>query len=262
MQEKPLISIITVNLNDLEGLKKTMQSVFEQTWQKFEYIVIDGGSTDGSKEYIESNSDKIDYWISEKDSGIYNAMNKGIKVANGEYLLFLNSGDELYNPLVFEENKNLIHTEDLVYFDIFLIFPGHTKTHNYPGTLSFKTFMEGSIGHPTTFIKRSLFEKTGLYDEKLQIVADWKFFAVAVVKNKCSRRKVDAVLSKFYMDGISSINGKTVREERKRVMKTSFPFRSFFYQNKRKFNDFKFIQVCRTFFKKITDKIENRQILK
>ncbi|MGB8703989.1 MAG: glycosyltransferase, partial [Gillisia sp.] len=95
MPEKPLLSIITVNLNNLEGLKRTMQSVFEQTWQEFEYIVIDGGSSDGSKEYIEANSAKIDHWVSEPDKGIYNGMNKGIKVANGEYLLFLNSGDEL-----------------------------------------------------------------------------------------------------------------------------------------------------------------------
>ncbi len=85
------LSIITINLNNLAGLQKTMQSVFEQTFTDYEYIVIDGGSTDGSKEYIEQHSDKLAYWVSEKDKGIYNAMNKGIIKAGGDYLLFLNS---------------------------------------------------------------------------------------------------------------------------------------------------------------------------
>lgn len=228
----PKISIITVNLNNLNGLKRTMSSIFQQSWQDFEYIVIDGGSTDGSAAFIEEQSEKIDHWISEPDVGIYNAMNKGIKASTGKYLLFLNSGDELYVPSVLEKNQNFIHTEDLVYFDIFLVFSGYTKVHNYPHNLNFKTFMQGSIGHPTTFIKRELFERVGYYDENLQIVADWKFFAIAVVKHNCSRRKVNAVLSKFYMDGISSINGKAVGEERKRVMSTNFPIRSIIYHLK------------------------------
>ena len=91
----PQLSIITINYNNLAGLQKTFESVFNQTFQDFEYIVIDGGSTDGSKELIEQYHDKIDYWVSEPDSGIYNAMNKGIVRANGEYLQFLNSGDSL-----------------------------------------------------------------------------------------------------------------------------------------------------------------------
>ena len=97
MDKKPLISIITINFNDKIGLQRTFDSVFAQDFNDFEYIVIDGGSNDGSKELIEENTDKISYWISEPDKGIYNAMNKGIKVANGEYLLFLNSGDKFYN---------------------------------------------------------------------------------------------------------------------------------------------------------------------
>lgn len=82
------LSIITINYNNLEGLKKTVESVVNQTWQEFEYIVIDGGSTDGSATYLESQNDKITYWVSEPDKGIYSAMNKGIAKATGEYLLF------------------------------------------------------------------------------------------------------------------------------------------------------------------------------
>ncbi|MFZ3274524.1 MAG: glycosyltransferase, partial [Lutibacter sp.] len=126
-----LLSIITINFNNLEGLKKTMASVLGQTWKEFEYIIIDGGSTDGSAAYIESQSQHLNYWVSESDKGIYNAMNKGIKVAHGEYLLFLNSGDEFYDLEVLEKNNAAIHTEDFVYFDILLIFANKTKIHQY-----------------------------------------------------------------------------------------------------------------------------------
>jgi glycosyltransferase involved in cell wall biosynthesis len=115
------LSIITVNYNNLEGLKKTIESVVSQTWQVFEYIVIDGGSTDGSAAYIEAQSVNIDYWVSEPDNGIYNAMNKGIKAATGEYLLFLNSGDDLTDLKALENNQIHLKEEDIIYFDINVI---------------------------------------------------------------------------------------------------------------------------------------------
>jgi glycosyltransferase involved in cell wall biosynthesis len=89
------LSIITVNLNNIGGLQKTFESVFNQLFSDYEYIVIDGGSTDGSVDIIAQNAIKISYWISERDNGIYHAMNKGIQVSKGEYILFLNSGDSL-----------------------------------------------------------------------------------------------------------------------------------------------------------------------
>ncbi|WP_083993885.1 glycosyltransferase [Gelidibacter algens] len=102
------ISIITINYNNLDGLKKTMTSVLEQTYANVEYIIIDGGSTDGSKRYIESCQQDLAYWVSESDRGIYNAMNKGIAQATGEYLLFLNSGDWLAGVKVLDLiSKNL-----------------------------------------------------------------------------------------------------------------------------------------------------------
>ena len=105
MDKTPLISVITINFNERVGLERTFESVFNQTFQDFEYIVIDGGSNDGSKELIEENTEKISYWISEPDKGIYNAMNKGISVAKGDYLLFLNSGDILYKNDVLSVSK-------------------------------------------------------------------------------------------------------------------------------------------------------------
>ncbi|MDR2910496.1 MAG: glycosyltransferase [Bacteroidales bacterium] len=91
------LSIITINLNNVAGLQKTIESVVKQTFTDYEYIVIDGGSTDGSADIIKQHANKITYWVSEPDKGIYNAMNKGIRVAKGEYCLFLNSGDWLIN---------------------------------------------------------------------------------------------------------------------------------------------------------------------
>ena len=108
------ITIITINFNNQNGLQKTMDSVFRQTNKDFQYIVIDGGSSDGSKELIERNQSKINHWVSEPDNGIYHAMNKGIEKATGEYLLFLNSGDELINELVVEKVTPLLHTEDII----------------------------------------------------------------------------------------------------------------------------------------------------
>ncbi len=216
-------SIITINYNNFEGLKRTVESVVNQTWKDFEYIIIDGGSTDGSVEYIETQRQYVDYWISEPDKGIYSAMNKGIAKATGEYLLFLNSGDEFYDAEVLESNNLNIHTEDLVYFDIQLISEDQTKVYKYPELLDYKNFIGGSIGHPTTFIKKELFSKNGNYDESLKIVSDWKFFMTAILKHNCSWRKVNKVLSKFHMDGVSSTNMKLVNEERDAVLKECFP---------------------------------------
>jgi glycosyltransferase involved in cell wall biosynthesis len=224
MPEKPLVSIITVSLNDLEGLKRTVTSVFGQTWQEFEYIIIDGGSADGSKEYIESLDDKIEYWVSEQDSGVYNAMNKGIKAANGEYLLFLNSGDHLLNNEVLKENNQHLEFYELIYFNIQVGGKEISEIISYPKELRFSDFYFSSLGHPSTFIKKVLFEKVGIYDEKLDIVSDWKFFILALFKHNCSYKKVDNIMTTFYRDGISSNpkNEVIITAERKEVLNTNF----------------------------------------
>lgn len=254
MLTSPIISIITINYNNGEGLGRTLHSVVNQTWKEFEYIVIDGGSTDGSKEIIEEYSKDIDYWISEPDMGIYNAMNKGILASKGNYLLFINSGDELFDLNVLDKNIEYIHTEDLIYFDIYLIFSDKEKYHYYPESINFRTFIEGSIGHPTTFIKRDLFKRIGYYDETLHIVADWKFFLEAIVKFNCSRKKVNAVFSKFYMDGISSINEGQVDKERRRVLSKGFWMHLRYYEIGILVNNVKNTDP-RIFIKKIIKKI-------
>ncbi len=202
----PKLSIITINYNNLEGLKRTVESVVNQTWQEFEYIVIDGGSTDGSTVYIESQSEHIDYWVSEPDKGIYNAMNKGIAKATGEYLLFLNSGDYLNDAMVLEKNHHHLKEKEIIYFNIKEIREDLLRIKKCPEQITFSYMCKDSIPHQSTFIRKSLFKIIGSYDENLKIVSDWKFFLIAFGKYNATYQYIDDDFSTFYLDGISSHN--------------------------------------------------------
>lgn len=223
----PKLSIITINYNNLEGLKRTVESVINQTWQEFEYIVIDGGSNDGSAEYIESQSNNINYWVSEPDKGVYNAMNKGIVKATGEYLLFLNSGDYLFDDTVLQENHQILIQKDLIYFNLNFIDKTYSWIGKYPERLSFSHFVSDTLPHPATFIKKTIFDTVGLYDETLKIVSDWKFFVLALFKYNCSYLKVDSILTSYYLDGLSSSpeNKELILAERQQILESNFsPF--------------------------------------
>lgn len=204
MQEKPLISIITVNLDDVKGLERTFKSVFEQSWQEFEYILIDGGSTDGSKEFVESREEYLNYWASEPDKGIFNAMNKGVAKAAGEYLLFLNSGDYLINKNILEKVIKHLKDQDLVYCNMEMFDSEKRYIKSFPQELSFAFFVDHSLPHPATFIKKKVLLEAGLYDESLKISSDWKFFIDAVCKMNCSYLYVNECLTAFNLFGISS----------------------------------------------------------
>lgn len=218
------ISIITINYNNLEGLKSTVESVVNQTWQEVEYIVIDGGSTDGSAEYIESQNKHFDYWVSEPDTGIYNAMNKGIAKATGEYLLFLNSGDHLYDDTVLEKNHQFLIKKDLVYFDLNIVDGATSYVRKYPSKLLFSYLIYDTLPHPATFIRLTLFDKLGRYDENFKIVSDWKFFIQSICIKNASYIRIDNVLSTFYLDGFSSDikNQNLIAKEKKEVLDSSF----------------------------------------
>jgi glycosyltransferase involved in cell wall biosynthesis len=208
------LSIITINYNNLDGLKRTVESIVNQTWQEFEYIVIDGGSTDGSAQYIQSQVEHIDYWVSEPDSGIYNAMNKGITKATGEYLLFLNSGDHLYSNIVLQENYNLLADTDLIYFNVKVVGENTLKIVKHPDELRFFYFYINGLNHQSVLIRKVLFQTVGLYDENLKIVSDWKFFIVALFKYNCSYTNINKILSTYYLGGISSkIDHKNERDK-------------------------------------------------
>lgn len=219
------LSIITINFNNFFGLQKTVESVTSQTSQEFEYLVIDGGSTDGSIAYLESQTDKITYWVSEPDKGVYNAMNKGIAKATGEYLLFLNSGDHFIDSFSLQKIQKQLVNEDVIYFDINVVANGDCYVLENPAVLSFSYLHNNLPCHQCMFIHQSVFERVGYYDESLKIVADWKLLLQAILKHNVTYRKVDAVFSTFYKDGISSLpeNQSIIKAERTQVLQTEFP---------------------------------------
>jgi glycosyltransferase involved in cell wall biosynthesis len=175
-------SIITVNYNNRDGLLKTIESVINQSYRDFEYIVIDGGSTDGSIDILKKYDNRITYWISEPDGGIYQGMNKGIAKATGDYLNFMNSGDCFYSNNVLQEvadygsHADIITGRDYHYSDEKKM--GHASIQ--PSRLSMITFFTSTLDHQSSFIKRELF-KNSPYREELRLVSDWVFFLEKVV---------------------------------------------------------------------------------
>lgn len=158
------LSIITVNLNNQEGLNKTIESVIVQDFSDFEFIIIDGGSIDGSREIIEHYSDKINFWTSEPDSGVYQAMNKGIANAKGKYLLFLNSGDFLADQFVLKKVFSIENTADILAGKCNITKNGKVvHITNPPEEITFGYLYNKGLNHQSTFIKKSLFDKYGLY---------------------------------------------------------------------------------------------------
>lgn len=223
----PILSIITINYNDKLGLQRTCKSVQEQTVHDFEHIIIDGGSDDGSKEFIEKNKNYFNYCISEPDSGVYEAMNKGILRANGRFLLFLNSGDTLYNNSILSKVLPCLENQNahIVYGKLYKVFENRSNFINdYPEKLDFTFFIRTSLGHPSTFIRKELFERYGNYRQDLKIVSDWEFFIKTICIQKVSYKKIDLIISNFHEGGLSTneSNAKRHKLEIKKVLIENF----------------------------------------
>ncbi len=218
------LSIITINFNNKEGLQKTIDSVVTQSFKDFEWIVIDGGSADGSKELIERYSDRMAYWVSEPDNGIYNAMNKGILHAQGKYCLFLNSGDFFVDGDVLNKVFAVDFDEDVVYGDQIWDYGDRMESFESAEKVTLRNFINSTIQHSgVSFIKRELFNKYGLYDEKLRIVSDWKWFLIAVGLGDASTRHIRVYISVFDMNGISVVNTELAKKETEVVLKELIP---------------------------------------
>jgi len=221
------LTIITINLNNRDGLRRTMESVVSQTCQDFEYVVIDGGSTDGSREVILEHQERLAYWCSEPDRGIYNAMNKGVTHATGDYCLFLNSGDYLYNKDVVKEVfPELDGRYDIVYGSIRMVdIDGKIcifKNEFRHDTNSIH-LIQDTIGHPASFIKKGLLEKKP-YNENYRIVSDRKFFLDCYFTHHCSFHYIDKIISFFSLGGISNSGPKgLLKKETNDMMSKMFP---------------------------------------
>lgn len=203
------LSIITINLNNADGLCHTINSVINQTYKNIEYIIIDGGSSDNSCDVIKKFEEHLTYWISENDNGIYEAMNKGIRKSTGDYIYMLNSGDIFYSnntiKNIFENNSIKNNTCDFIIGGIILTNKDKCLKVKYSKELSFRYFINGGPPcHQATFTKRNLFHKYAMYDEKLIISSDWKLILLALFKHNCSYVVIDEYIAFYQIGGISS----------------------------------------------------------
>jgi len=222
------LSIITVNLNDAAGLEKTLASVAEQSYGDIELIVIDGGSQDGSLEVLHRYAESVSYRVSEKDNGIYHAMNKGVLRAKGAYCLFLNSGDFLADRDILSRAMEQRSEADILYGDLLFSSEGPDRLHyqSYPDRLSFGYFYHGGyLPHPSTFIKRELFDRAGLYDETNRIASDWDFLLRALCLHHATYQHLPFAISVYDFHGISSRpqNLEIIQAEKDRTLQRHFP---------------------------------------
>lgn len=208
-------SVITINYNHKEGLKRTIKSVISQTSTDYEYIIIDGGSTDGSIDTIKEHEGHISYWVSQKDNGVYHAMNKGIAQAHGDYCIFMNSGDCFHSPLVLESVEE--YQEDIVCGQVSTFPSGHHKP-----TITLVDLLRISLPHQAMFIKRELLAKHP-YDEKYKILSDWKFCLETIIIENCSFRTIEIIIADYESGGISTNSNGLLPKEREHILKELFP---------------------------------------
>ena len=227
------LSIITINRNNAAGLEKTMRSVATQTFKEFEYIVIDGASTDDSVEVIKKLESQFAHlkWVSEPDSGIYNAMNKGIRMAMGDYIQILNSADCLASDDVTEDMLVELEKQcrpSILYGNMVKCFPdGHKRVDKcFAGQeITMLGMFTGTLNHDPAYIRRDLFEKYGYYDESLKIVSDWKWYLQAIILGGEKPQYVDLDVTLFDMTGISenADSKQKIKEERNNVLEEMIP---------------------------------------
>ncbi len=212
-------TIITINYNNFNGLKRTIENVLCQTFYDYEYIIIDGGSTDNSVDIIKQYADHITYWVSEKDKGIYHAMNKGVAKAKGEFCIFMNSGDCFHSPNVLSSIDE--YQEDIICGKVLKGSSTSPSGHNKP-TITLVDLMRGSLPHQAMFIKRELLVKHP-YDEKYKILSDWKFCIETIIYDNCSFRNIDLIVADYDTSGISTNSNGLLSKEREIILKELFP---------------------------------------
>lgn len=244
------LSIITINYNNASGLRKTLASVNVQSYKQIEHVIIDAASTDGSvdiiKVYAEASKHTV-VWTSEKDNGIYNGMNKGIKRATGDYIQILNSGDVLAAPDVTERMVSALNDEmsrlrlnephtlndgvSILYGNMMKDYGGGKLVRDMSGNglyepSSFIYFYFGTLNHDSAYIRRDLFDKYGLYNEEMKICSDWEWYvrAIAIGGEKAVYTNIDVTI--FDMNGVSESGGKNaelIKIERREYLEKILP---------------------------------------
>ncbi len=210
------LSIITVNFNNRDGLQKTIDSVIGQTWRDFEWIIIDGGSTDGSRELIEQYQEYFSYWCSEPDKGVYNAMNKGISKAQGEYLNFMNSGDSYTSSDVLYQVFKNGHNADILYGGWFEDYGGKKIKKSIKHEELFHMFYYQNLCHQSMFIQTRLL-KEKRYDESFKLLADWARNTEMLLSG-CRFEELPVCISNYDMYGMSNQKTTLLKEDYDRII--------------------------------------------
>lgn len=212
--EGPLISIVTVVYNNVNSLEATILSIINQTYKNIEYIIIDGGSTDGTVDVIKKYEDKIGYWISEPDNGLYYAMNKGLHLANGKWVNFMNSGDRLYNSTTIEDVFSRNTNDGVIYGDVIFSFDGTNEVYVKASPL--KYFWKGmQFVHQATFVSTSLMKKYP-FDTKYKLIADYNSL-YQIYLSGVDFHYINLPLCNFLAGGLSDNNPKSIIECQKMI---------------------------------------------
>ena len=205
VNHKIKLSIVTICKNEAASIPQTLKSVLSQSFSGYEHIIIDGGSTDETMDIVRSYQNKILKIISEPDRGIWHAMNKGISLAEGEYLYFLNAGDTLFDQEVLKDIFNEVkHEEELIYGNIVDSYSERQVLKKFSDTLSVKYLMSNMICHQAMFTRKTLFKRYGYFDESFKLLADYDFLWRCIVKHKATYRHVDRTIAYYDMNGLTA----------------------------------------------------------
>ena len=219
--EVPLVSVITVVYNGAAHLARTIQAVAEQNYPNIEHIVIDGASADGTLDIIRANDGTIGYWLSEPDTGIYDAMNKGVELVTDprSYIVFANSDDRLHSPTAISDAISAANGEDLLYGRMLLGDGNISAVIGNP--VSVQDLARQTICHPSTFVRREVFDRVGKFDTSYRVAADYDH-VVRCFSYPVSTRFVDVIVSDMSMGGTSEAQFMESCRERKQVVRQRF----------------------------------------
>jgi glycosyltransferase involved in cell wall biosynthesis len=223
-KERPCISLITVVYNDITGIEKTILSIINQTWRNLEYVIVDGGSTDGTLDIIRKYEAQITRWVSEPDKGLYDAMNKGLSMATGEYVWFINSGDRIFAPDTMEKMIGSRDTYPDIYYGGTMIIDAEgrdigDRRLRPPRHLSWKSFRNGMlVCHQSIVVRRNIAPE---YDLNYSIAADIDW-VIRVARNAGSIHNTGLILSRFLEGGLSSTKIEQALRERFAIMRKNY----------------------------------------
>jgi glycosyltransferase involved in cell wall biosynthesis len=230
----PLVSIITVSFNSEKHIEKTIRSVLNQSYNNIEYIIIDGGSSDNTNSIIETYKSKFGErlkFLSEQDNGIYDAMNKGINLAEGEFIGIINSDDYYFDNNVVSNMVNhfLKSESDIIHGNIMVI--DETDNHLYPEIGSYNLKGKMKIKHPSCFVRRRCYQELGLFNIDFKIIADYELL-LRFSKKNIKFDYVDEIIACYRIGGASSNNAAVLKEKRKLYNKYFSPIYStvFYYK--------------------------------